>query len=72
MAARTGVSVRTLDDYDEIGLLCAERSPSVYRLYDPDNMVRFLGILLRWLQGQSLDANRIGWHPQLVGFAAKR
>ena len=55
MARKTGVSIRTLHHYDEIGLLTAERSVSGYRLYGPDHVVRLQEILLGRAIGLSLD-----------------
>jgi DNA-binding transcriptional MerR regulator len=46
LARLTGVSVRTLHHYHDIGLLCpSERSESGYRLYDADDVVRLQQIL---------------------------
>ncbi len=42
-----GVSIRTLQYYDQIGLLCpAKRSDAGYRLYDDENMGKLQQILL--------------------------
>jgi MerR family transcriptional regulator, thiopeptide resistance regulator len=41
LARRTGLTVRTLHHYDDIGLLCPSgRSPSGYRLYDINDIER--------------------------------
>ncbi|MCH7995122.1 MAG: MerR family transcriptional regulator, partial [Planctomycetes bacterium] len=41
LATQTGVSVRTLHDYDEIGLLSpSQRTGSGHRLYGADDVVR--------------------------------
>jgi DNA-binding transcriptional MerR regulator len=46
VAALSGVTVRTLHHYDEIGLLVpGHRSPSGYRLYTPDDLERLQRIL---------------------------
>ena len=45
LARRTGLTVRTLHHYDEIGLLKPSgRSESGYRLYGPDDVARLHGI----------------------------
>lgn len=45
LARRTGLTVRTLHHYDEIGLLTpSARSESGYRLYDPGDVQRLHGI----------------------------
>jgi DNA-binding transcriptional MerR regulator len=56
LASLTGVTVRTLHHYDEIGLLRAsERSESGYRLYNRDDLERLQEILI-WRQlGFRLD-----------------
>lgn len=47
VAELSGVSVRTLHHYDEIGLLVPTvRSPAGYRLYSPDDLRRLQRILL--------------------------
>jgi DNA-binding transcriptional MerR regulator len=46
VAELTGISVRTLHHYDEIGLLePSDRSPAGYRLYSPDDLRRLQRIL---------------------------
>jgi len=59
-AALTGVSIRTLHHYDQIGLLTPSgRSESGYRLYSPDDLLalqqiltlRYLGFGLRQIGG---------------------
>jgi DNA-binding transcriptional MerR regulator len=53
----SGVTVRTLHHYDEIGLLTpSERSPSGYRLYGPDDLDRLQQILFYRELGFSLEA----------------
>ena len=55
-AEMTGVSVRTLQYYDEIGLLPpANRSESGYRLYDDESLERLQQILLFRVLEFSLD-----------------
>lgn len=51
LAARTGVSIRTLRHYDQIGLLApSDRSASGYRLYGERDLLRLQRILtLRYL-----------------------
>ena len=47
LARLTGVTVRTLHYYDEIGLLRpSARSPAGYRLYDGDDLIRLQQILI--------------------------
>ncbi len=59
LAQQTGISVRTLHHYDEIGLLSpSRRSEAGYRLYTPNDLVRLQHILaLRYL-GFGLDEIR--------------
>lgn len=46
LAAATGVTVRTLRHFDQIGLLCpAERSAAGHRVYTPDDVRRLYRIL---------------------------
>jgi DNA-binding transcriptional MerR regulator len=46
LAARTGLTVRTLHHYDSIGLLKpSARSDAGYRLYGPDDLARLMQIL---------------------------
>jgi DNA-binding transcriptional MerR regulator len=67
VAKRSGVSVRMLRHYDEIGLLRpARRSASGYRLYAPDDLARLQAIVaLRQLGfglpevGELLDGGRL-------------
>ena len=40
LARRAGVTPRTLRHYEELGLLRPGRTPSGYRLYQPDDLVR--------------------------------
>ncbi len=54
LAASSGVSVRTLHYYDEIGLLVAERMTSGYRVYGPDHILRLQQILIQKSLGLSL------------------
>ncbi len=56
LAKRTGVSVRTLHYYDEIGLLApSERSDAGYRLYAAADIVRLQQIMSLRQLGFSLD-----------------
>lgn len=56
LAKRTGVSVRTLHHYDEIGLLSpSHRSPSGYRLYTEDDVRRLQQIRSLRTLGFSLE-----------------
>lgn len=65
LAKRTGLTVRTLHHYDQIGLLCPSgRSEGGYRQYDPSDVARLHGIqALRRIGlpleeiGKVLDAN---------------
>lgn len=57
LAKRTGVSVRMLRHYDEIGLLQpAERSESGYRLYGVDEVRRLQAIVALRQMGLGLEA----------------
>ena len=59
LAARTGVSIRTLHHYDAIGLLSpALRTPSGHRVYTAPDIVRLQHIQALRLLGLSLDAIR--------------
>jgi DNA-binding transcriptional MerR regulator len=59
VAKRTGVSVRTLHHYDEIGLLVPSgRSESKYRLYDEGDLLRLLQIKALQQLGFSLQEIR--------------
>lgn len=52
----TGISVRTLHHYDEIGLLApADRTSAGYRLYDDGSLLRLQQILIGRTLGLSLD-----------------
>ena len=55
MARKTGVSVRTLHFYDEIGLLVPDRSAKGYRLYGQEHLLRLQQILIGRSFGQSLE-----------------
>lgn len=59
LATLTGVSVRALHHYDEIGLLRpSARSAKGYRLYDERDLLRLQQILVRRALGLSLDEIR--------------
>jgi MerR family transcriptional regulator, thiopeptide resistance regulator len=72
LAARTGMSVRTLHHYDEIGLLSPSmRTPSGHRLYDVSDIARLQQIQALRIMGLSLDEIRglldgPGFAPQRV------
>lgn len=56
VARTTGVSVRTLHYYDEIGLLVPKgRTSAGYRLYDNDDLLRLQQILIGREQGLALE-----------------
>ena len=58
-AELTGVSVRTLHHYDEIGLLVPKRRTDAgYRLYDDDDLLRLQQILIGREQGLALEEIR--------------
>lgn len=61
-----GVSIRTLQYYDNIGLLCpTHRSAAGYRMYDEQNLVRLQQILLfRELEFSLKDIKRILDSPE--------
>src|ERR687886_1734943 len=57
VAAATGVTVRTLRHYDELGLLVpSERTEAGYRLYDDADLQRLYRILALRRMGFGLDA----------------
>src|SRR5690349_596763 len=57
VAAATGVTVRTLRHYDELGLLVpAQRTEAGYRLYDDTDVERLYRILALRRMGLGLDA----------------
>lgn len=59
LAKQTGLTVRALHHYDEIGLLTpSRRSASGYRLYDGDDVARLLQILSLRQLGFSLEEIR--------------
>jgi DNA-binding transcriptional MerR regulator len=59
LAKQTGLTVRALHHYDEIGLLSpSRRSASGYRLYDGDDVARLLQILSLRQVGFSLEEIR--------------
>ena len=59
VARLTGVTVRTLHHYDELGLLCpSERSEAGYRLYSYDDLARLREILIWRALGFSLGEVR--------------
>ena len=56
LAKQTGLTVRALHHYDEIGLLSpSHRSEAGYRLYDGEDIARLLQILSLRQLGFSLD-----------------
>ena len=61
LASRTGLSVRTLHHYEELGLLApSQRTPSGHRLYGPAEVVRLQKIVALKQLGMSLEEIR-GW-----------
>lgn len=59
LAAQTGLSLRALPHYDQIGLLVpSQRTPSGHRLYDRADIVRLQQIQSLRLMGLSLDEVR--------------
>ena len=59
LAKQTGLTVRALHHYDEIGLLApSQRSGAGYRLYDGDDIARLLQILSLRQLGFSLEEIR--------------
>lgn len=59
MARFTGVSVRTLHHYHDIGLLVpAARTEAGYRLYDDAGLLRLQQILIRRALGLPLEDSR--------------
>ena len=57
LADATGLTVRALHHYDEIGLLSPERSPSGNRLYSEEDLERLHG---EWFVGRS-TLGHFGW-----------
>ncbi|HEX4449268.1 MAG TPA: MerR family transcriptional regulator [Kofleriaceae bacterium] len=56
LAKLTGITVRTLHHYDEIGLVQpSERSPAGYRLYSDDDVLRLQQVLVYKELGLPLD-----------------
>src|ERR1041385_5888412 len=56
LAKRTGISVRTLHHYDQIGLLTpSHRTESGHRLYDRDDVVRLQQIVMLRQLGFALE-----------------
>src|SRR5437868_6970760 len=66
VARLSGVSVRTLHHYDEIGLLCpSERSEAGYRLYAPADLERLQQVLFfRELDFPLVEVQRILDDPE--------
>jgi DNA-binding transcriptional MerR regulator len=59
LAKRTGVSIRTLHHYDEIGLLSpSHRTESGHRLYGREEVVRLQQVLSLRQSGFSLEQIR--------------
>ena len=59
LARRTGLTVRTLHHYDEVGLLTPQRRTAAgYRLYGPQELSRLTRILVLRRLGLSLDEVR--------------
>ena len=56
LAAATGVTVRTLHYYEEIGLLVPERTDSGHRIYSAENVERLSRICLLRRMGMPLSA----------------
>ena len=56
LARRTGLTVRTLHHYDEIGLLSAQRSEGGHRVYDETSVQRLYRIVSLRSLGFPLDA----------------
>jgi DNA-binding transcriptional MerR regulator len=60
LAARTGLSVRTLHYYEEIGLLVpSQRGAGAHRLYDTNDLARLQRIVSLRALGLSLDEVRV-------------
>lgn len=60
VALIAGVSVRTLHDYDEIGLLVPSgRTGAGYRLYDENDLMRLQQILIGRSLGLALEEIRL-------------
>src|SRR5436853_6916 len=60
LAKRTGISVRTLHHYDQIGLLTpSHRTESGHRLYDRDDVVRLQQIVMLRQRGTDVNSPRV-------------
>ena len=55
LARISGISIRTLHYYEEIGLLVPGRSTKDYRLYSPEDVMRLQQILIQKAMGLSLE-----------------
>src|SRR6266540_3219671 len=73
LARRTGLSIRTLHYYDEIGLLSpSHRTGSGHRLYDVDDVARLQRILSLRQLGFSLEEVKDAWAALLPEIQANR
>ena len=59
-ARQSGVSIRTLHYYEEIGLLVPERRANGYRVYGPEDLLRLQQILIQKSMGFALETIRAG------------
>ena len=59
-AKQSGVSIRTLHYYEEIGLLVPERRANGYRVYGPEDLLRLQQILIQKSMGFALETIRAG------------
>jgi len=59
-ARQSGVSIRTLHYYEEIGLLVPERRANGYRVYGPDDLLRLQQIRIQKSMGFPLETIRAG------------
>ncbi len=59
-ARQSGVSIRTLHYYEEIGLLVPERRSNGYRVYGPNDLLRLQQILIQKSMGFPLETIRAG------------
>ena len=57
-AKQSGVSIRTLHYYEEIGLLVPERRANGYRVYGPEDLLRLQQILIQKSMGFALETIR--------------
>lgn len=61
VSKRTGLSKRTLQYYDDEGLLHVPRSPDNYRMYDGETMQEQIGAYYIYSEAAYVPQNARGW-----------